>query len=123
MGTDAKVVEVTIELCLMTFASDILVHGSEFEGCLWNKIVHADSRHIQDTVLARSIAIVEVVPQAKLHLTMHEVAYLCITSPVIVTVVNLLALGKADMHIIGLSTDIPAILKHSKLEACTEIIR
>ena len=100
-----------------------MVHGSEFDIGLRDEVVHADGRHVQDTVLAGAVAIEEVITQTQLHLTMHEVTHLGIAAPVIITVVDLLTLREADVHIIGLSPYIPAVLQHGKLKAGTEIIR
>ena len=63
MGTDTKVVKVTIKLRRMTCTSCILVHGSEFDIGLRDEVVHADSRHIQDTILTAAVAIEEVITQ------------------------------------------------------------
>ena len=81
MGTDTEVVKVAIQLCGMTCTSCILVHSSEFDIGLRNEVVHADSRHIQDTILTSTVTIEEVITQTELHLPMHEVAHLCIAAP------------------------------------------
>ena len=53
---------------------------------------------------------------------MYEVTHLGITTPVVVTIVDLLALGETNVHIISFSADIPTVLQHGKLKAGTEII-
>ena len=53
---------------------------------------------------------------------MNETAYLRITTPVIVAVVDFLTIGKADAHIVSLNTYIPAVHEHGELNTSTEIV-
>ena len=122
MGADTEVVEVAVELCGMTCTTDILVHGRELEVGLRDEVVHAGGRHVQETVLAAAVTVVEVIAQTELYLGVYEVTHLGITAPVVVRVIDLLALGEADMHIVGLCADIPAVFQHRKLKTSTEIV-
>ena len=63
MGADAEVVEIAVELRGMTCTSDVLIHGRELEGGLRNEEIHTGSRHVEETVLAATVAVVEIIAQ------------------------------------------------------------
>lgn len=56
MGGKSEVVVVAVELCLVSCSSRELVHCLQFQSCSLDEIVEAHGRHVQQSVLAASVA-------------------------------------------------------------------
>lgn len=106
----------------MTRATDVLIHRREFDIGLGDEEVDGGCRHIQESVLAAAVAIVEIITKTQLPTGVDEIAHLGIASPVIEGFVDLLTFGKSDMHIVSFCPYIPSVFQHGKLHTSTEVV-
>ena len=88
VGTDTEVVDVAVELRLVTCTTDVLIHGRELDIGFGDEVINGSSGHIQNTVFACAVTIEEIVAQTQLQLTMNKTAHLRIATPVVVAVVD-----------------------------------
>ena len=75
-----KVVVVTVELRVVSGASDELIHSLQFQVTAGEEIVESDGRHIQETVCVQSIAVEEVIAGCRLQFIGNEITALHIPS-------------------------------------------
>ena len=123
MCAESQVVIITVELSGVTVSTRELIHCRKLKIALVYIVIHHRSRHIQDTILARTVAVEKVVTEASLQAFREEVAKLTVATPEIVVLVNLLSLRKADVHPISLSRSIPSAVKHAPLNTYSRVVR
>ena len=123
MCAESKVVIIAVELSGVTISTRELIHCRKLKIALVYIVINNRSRHIQDTILARTVAVKKVVTEASLQTFREEVAKLTVATPEIVVLVNLLSLSKADVHPISLSRSIPSAVKHAPLHPYSRVVR
>ena len=66
MGSEAEVVVVAVELRVVSPTGYILIHCLQFQVASSEKVIHTYSRHIQETVVIRTVTIEDIVACGKL---------------------------------------------------------
>ena len=100
----------------MSLATSVLVHGLQFEVATLEEVVKSHGRHVEETVLARAVAVHKVVACSHLQARCHKVAALHITAKVVVVLVDFLTFGKAHIHPVSLTGKVPAVVEQGKLQ-------
>ena len=108
MCAQPQVVVVAIQLRLVSIPTRKLIHRREFQVAFVDVVVHHSSRHVQETVFARAVAVKEIVAQTSLQASGKEVAELSVAAPEVIVFVYLLSFSKADVHPIGFCGGIPS---------------
>ena len=62
-----KVVVVTVELRVVSGASDELIHGLQFQVTVLEEIIASYGRHIEETIRVHTVAVKEVVTCGNLY--------------------------------------------------------
>lgn len=122
MRGETEVVVVAVELCGVSLSARVLIHTLELEVAVFEEIVYANCRHIQETVFACAVAVHEIVACCELHLWRDEIAALQITAQIIIVFRDFLTFGESHVHPVGFSCKIPAMEEHSKFKSHAGIV-
>ena len=112
-----KVVVVTVELRVVSGASDELIHGLQFQVTVLEEIIASYGRHIEETIRVYAVAVKEVVTCGNLYAGSHEITALDVAAQEIVSLVYLLSVGESHMHVVGFGSDIKLVFQHGKLQS------
>ena len=117
-----KVVVVTVELRVVSGASDELIHGLQFQVTVLEEIIASYGRHIEETIRVYAVAVKEVVTCGNLYAGSHEITALDVAAQEIVSLVYLLSVGESHMHVVGFGSDIKLVFQHGKLQSGAGVV-